>query len=126
MQYKPVFLLAAVTLAMLSSAGVKAAPPVSYADIINAERDRMVTNYKNQGGDAVRKQHNDDTWLTNTTGTWSYIINKERLRMKAIPSQSKAEPSVSKGHSKSDLMPTTLNEGVRLHHEQMQNKAKDK
>jgi hypothetical protein len=126
MLYKPVFLQAAVTLTMLNSAAIKASPPLSYSEIINAERERMVTNYKNQGGDAVRKQHNDDTWLTNTTGTWSYIINKERLRMKAIPSQSKAEPSVSKGHSKSDLMPTTLNEGVRLQHEQMQDRSKNK
>lgn len=122
MQYRSVFLLAAVTLAMLSSAGVKAAPPVSYAEIINAERDRMVANYKNQGGDAVRKQQDDDSWLTNTTGTWSYIINKERLRMKTSLPQSETQPSANTKHE-SNLMPTTINEGVRQQHEQMQDRS---
>lgn len=126
MKYQPVFLHTAVVLATLSSATVMAELPLSYGDIINAERERMITNYKEHGGDAVSKQQDDETWLTNTPGTWGYIINQERLRMKQSQHGSTAEPTATPHQSKPNLMPTTLNEGVRQQHEQMKNSPENR
>lgn len=90
MQLKFVFLLVSVSLMLLTTAATKAADaPLSYGDIIRAETDRMKNNYQNEGGQTVIKKQEDDSWLTNTPGTWNYLINKEKLRMRELDTQHK-------------------------------------
>jgi hypothetical protein len=126
MKNKSVFLLIATALATLTSVSIQADAPRSYDDIIRAERARMIHNYQNSGGDAIIQQQKDDSWLTNTPATWGYIINKEKQRMHESLPHADAQPSTEMAPNKPNLMPTTINEGVRLQHEQMQNRAKDK
>jgi hypothetical protein len=107
---------------MLSFTGVNAAPPVSYDDVIKAERDRMITNYKKDGGEAVANQPSDESWLTNTPATWTYIINKERLRMKSSVPQTPAQPAANSSLTKQNSRPSTIIESVQHEHEQMKNR----
>jgi hypothetical protein len=122
MTFKPVLMLTAITLLTLSSAGVSAAPPASYDDVIKAERERMISNYKKDGGDAVANQPSDESWLTNTPATWTYIINKERLRMKSSVPQTQAQPAASSRMSEQNSMPSTILESVQHEHQQMKNR----
>jgi hypothetical protein len=118
MHYKPFLLMAAASLVTLSTTSIQAQPPASYEDIIRAERARMIDNFQKSGGETLSKPQQDETWLTNTPGTWGYIINSERLRMKSHMPQSASQPA----QSKTNVMPTTLNERVRLEHEEMKSK----
>jgi hypothetical protein len=115
-------MLTAITLLTLSSAGVSAAPPASYDDVIKAERERMISNYKKDGGDDVANQPSDESWLTNTPATWTYIINKERLRMKSSVPQTQAQPATSSRMSEQNSMPSTILESVQHEHQQMKNR----
>lgn len=126
MKYQPAFLHTSILLAIISSTTVMADAPRSYDEIIRAERARMINNYQNAGGDAVTKQQKDDSWLTNTPATWGYMINKEKQRMHESVPQTEAQSKANVDQRKPNLMPTTINEGVRLQHEQMQHRAKSK
>lgn len=88
--------------------------PLSYNEVVQAERARMEANNPTQPGNYVKPT--DETWLLRTPGTWGYLINKEKLRMKASLPVAKDQPGTTRA-KQTNHMPTTLNEGVRYNHE---------
>lgn len=104
--------------ALFSSIG-HAHTPLSYNEVIQAERDRMQANHPRSSADESVVRERDEKWLLNTPATWGYMINQERLRMKQSLPQAKIQPGTS-STPHANMMPTTMNEGVRLQHEQME------
>lgn len=117
MKQKTKALLTIITTGFLFSVTSHAHSPLSYDELTQAERQRMKQNYERSGGTSVTTKQEDDKWLTNTPSTWGYIINTEKLRMKQSQPQASAQPT-SQSSQKPNLMPTTLNEGVRSQHQQ--------
>lgn len=108
--------------ALFSSSGY-AHTPLSYNDMVQAERARMQANHPRSSEDKSAVREGDEKWLLNTPATWGYMVNKERLRMKQSLPQAAVQPATSP-YPQPKLMPTTLNEGVRQHHEQMKKSQK--
>jgi len=117
MQNRTKTLLTAFAASFLFFSVASHAHPLSYDDLIQAERERMKDNYERSGGSSIATKPNDDSWLTNTPATWGYIINTEKRRMKQSLPQASAQPA-NHSRQKPNLMPTTLNEGVRMQHQQ--------
>lgn len=109
-------LLSATTLAFASHAQT----PLSLNDIVQAERARMQANHALNANAVTPSIEHDDQWLLSTPGTWSYLINAEKLRMRQNQPTDSLSPS-SQHAQKTTVIPTTLNERIRMEHKKMSN-----
>jgi hypothetical protein len=108
-------LLLGTTLAFTSSAQT----PLSLNDIVQAERARMEASHPHSAN--APSMQKDEQWLLNTPGTWSYLINAEKLRMKH--NQPAAPQSTPSQHTQNTtIIPTTLNERIQIEHTKMGNR----
>lgn len=117
MSHKAKMLIAFFSFSALMSSSSFAHLPLSYNDMLQYERDRMVNSYQQEGGSYEANQPTDEKWLTSTPATWGYMINAEHLRMKqSRPAYDQSQPA-----RKADIntMPTTWNDAVQQQYQQM-------
>jgi hypothetical protein len=121
---KPKALLSITALVLgtsLTTSASHAQTPLSLNDIVQAERARMQASHPHSANTVSPSMEKDEQWLLNTPGTWSYLINAEKLRMKQNqPADSQS--SSSQQTQKTTVIPSTLNERIQIEHTKMGNR----
>jgi hypothetical protein len=111
-------LLIGTTLAFISHAQT----PLSLNDIVQAERARMEASHPHTVNAVSPSMEKDEQWLLNTPGTWSYLINAEKLRMKQNQPAADPQSTPSQHTQNTTVIPTTLNERIQIEHTKMGNR----